>query len=97
MLITRFLLAIYFVLPAESSVFGQTFNDMNAKPATEAPEKVELPGVSQIAADDGGYADAPLGEAQHPRLLARYRKRPAWNVAGVDYATGYPQSVSLSD
>ena len=36
-----------------------------------------------------GKKGAPIRAAQYPTLLDKYRSRPPWNVAGVDYAVGY--------
>lgn len=35
--------------------------------------------------------------ARFPRLLAGYHIRPAWEVAGVDYAVGLPSNVRLTN
>ena len=35
--------------------------------------------------------------AAFPNLLDRYKIRPPWNVAGVDYAVGIPSKLSLKD
>jgi hypothetical protein len=44
-----------------------------------------------------GAAGAQAGAAQHPNLLSGYAVRPAWQVAGVDYAVGVPSSMALKD
>ena len=44
-----------------------------------------------------GASGAPAGTPQYPTLLSGYTKRPPWNVAGVDYAVGYPAGQSLID
>ncbi len=55
-----------------------------------------------------GSANAPAGTPQYPHLLdvnspstqtygENYVTRPAWNVAGADYAVGVPAGVTLKD
>jgi hypothetical protein len=48
-----------------------------------------------------GYADgssgAPAGTPLLPTLLNGYAARPAWKVAGVDYAVGVPSGTSLAN
>ncbi|MCU1340553.1 MAG: hypothetical protein JWO19_6134, partial [Bryobacterales bacterium] len=44
-----------------------------------------------------GAANAPAGAPQLPHLLDGYAVRPAWQVAGVDYAVGVPAGMSLKD
>jgi DnaJ-class molecular chaperone len=44
-----------------------------------------------------GCSGAPAGTAQLPTLLSSYATRPAWNVAGVDYAVGVPAGTTLKD
>ena len=44
-----------------------------------------------------GSANAPAGPPQLPTLLNSYAVRPAWNVAGVDYAVGIPAGTVLKD
>ena len=44
-----------------------------------------------------GSAKAPVGNPQLPNLLSGYSVRPAWQVAGVDYAVGVPTNMTLKD
>jgi Right handed beta helix region len=44
-----------------------------------------------------GAANAPAGTPQLPTLLNGYAVRPAWQVAGVDYAVGVPSGTVLKD
>src|ERR1044072_4816500 len=44
-----------------------------------------------------GKERAPVQTVQFPNLLDKYRARPAWNVAGVDYAVGYASGTVLQD
>lgn len=44
---------------------------------------------------DGGLSGAPAGTPQFPGLLSGYSSRPAWNVAGVDYAVGLKSNCSV--
>ena len=44
-----------------------------------------------------GKKGAPVRAAQYPTLLDKYRSRPPWNVAGVDYAVGYAAGTVLKD
>lgn len=46
---------------------------------------------------DDGSANAVPGTPQMVQLLDRYRTRPSWKVAGVDYAVGIPASKQLMD
>jgi hypothetical protein len=48
-----------------------------------------------MAINDGS-ANAAVGSPQLPNLLSGYAVRPAWQVAGVDYAVG-PTSTPLKD
>src|SRR6476661_6921011 len=47
-----------------------------------------------MAIDDGS-TNAPTGAPQLPNLLSAYAVRPAWQVAGVDYAVGYSSGTAL--
>src|ERR1700730_6133037 len=50
-----------------------------------------------MAINDGS-ANASAGVAQLPGFLNSYgAKRPAWNVAGVDYNVGVPDGLALKD
>ena len=44
-----------------------------------------------------GFSNAPLCTIQHPSLLSRYRIRPRWRVAGVDYCVGYATGTVLKN
>jgi len=44
-----------------------------------------------------GLVGASAGTPQYPNLLSAYAVRPAWNVAGVDYAVGVPAGLVLKD
>ena len=44
-----------------------------------------------------GAASAPRCDAQYPSLLSRYRTRPPWPVAGVDYCVGHPAAIEFKD
>jgi hypothetical protein len=44
-----------------------------------------------------GFSSAPVCAIQHPLLLGRYRVRPHWRVAGVDYCVGHAMSTVLKD
>jgi len=46
---------------------------------------------------DDGSVKAPKGKPQLPQLLSGYAIRPPWRVAGVDYAVGPQQGVTLKD
>jgi hypothetical protein len=46
---------------------------------------------------DDGFGNAPAGTPQFPHLLDAYSIRPAWKVAGVDYAVGIPTGTVLKD
>jgi hypothetical protein len=64
------------------------FSIASTSPATSCPY-----GSSYSDGCTGAYAGTP----QYPNLLAGYAIRPAWNVAGVDYAVGLPEGTVLSD
>lgn len=44
-----------------------------------------------------GTTQASVAPIQRPALLNGYVKRPAWNVAGVDYAVGVPAATVLKN
>lgn len=44
-----------------------------------------------------GSVNAPDCKAQHPDLLKRYKVRPDWRVAGVDYCVGYSTNIALKN
>jgi hypothetical protein len=44
-----------------------------------------------------GCPGASAGNPAFPTLLTRYKARPPWNVAGVDFAVGIPRNVVLKD
>ncbi len=50
-----------------------------------------------IDAFSDGKQKAPVAPVQYPNLLAGYALRPAWTVAGVDYAVGVPAGTVLKD
>ncbi|MBN8968255.1 MAG: hypothetical protein J0G95_07310 [Rhizobiales bacterium] len=57
-------------------------------------------GVASAGIDadiDDGSAHAPACTIQHPSVLTRYRVRPDWRVAGVDYCVGYAAGTVLKD
>jgi hypothetical protein len=100
----RDLLVGVFLLTATSVGAGQS-----AAPITDAdpgelerPLTEQTPGTLPMGCPHGSdFRDGcPVGSAEHPAfstLLNRYRFRPPWNVAGVDYAVGIPSSVILKD
>lgn len=59
------------------------------------------PAATQSCLQNPGYRDGcPIASAEipaFPALLGRYKVRPPWNVAGVDYAVGIPGKLSLKD
>ncbi|MET4275860.1 hypothetical protein ABIB68_004191 [Bradyrhizobium sp. F1.2.2] len=44
-----------------------------------------------------GASGAPHCDVQYPSLLSRYRARPSWPVAGVDYCVGHPAAIEPKD
>ena len=54
------------------------------------------PFSNSFAALDGRQ-NAPIAAPQYPTLLAGYATRPPWQVAGVDYAVGYPSGTVLKN
>lgn len=59
------------------------------------------PRSTQSCLHNSGYQDGcPIASTEipaFPALLDRYKVRPPWNVAGVDYAVGIPTKLSLKD
>jgi hypothetical protein len=53
--------------------------------------------VDPTATLGDGSANAPAGTPQAPTLLNGYAVRPAWMVAGVDYAVGIPSGTTLKN
>lgn len=83
---------------AASAGFCQTTSSGALVVGVVAPA-VARPGGGDVAVGNGkcpyalaGYADgcaaASFGVPSHPNLLAKYKARPPWDVAGVDYAVG---------
>ncbi|WP_271621572.1 hypothetical protein [Bradyrhizobium sp. CCBAU 51745] len=54
-------------------------------------------GPTGSAQKDDHPPDAGACAAQHPLLLSKYRKRPDWPVAGVDFCVGYAVDTVLKD
>ena len=55
-------------------------------------------GAPQASSEQGdGASGAPRCDIQYPELLSRYRARPSWSVAGVDYCVGRPTAIELKD
>lgn len=73
------------------------------------PRMVSSTGMGNFRFPAGGFGafadgsqNAPIGNAQLPRLLDVYSNRAPWKVAGVDYAVGidrslYPLDANLKD
>jgi len=59
------------------------------------------PGDVTLAVSDrptgDGSSSSPDCKIPHSSLLKRYRVRPSWRVAGVDYCVGYPATKALKD
>jgi hypothetical protein len=58
---------------------------------------LSIPKVSDPWINLDGRLNAPSGSAQYPNLLNGYAARPPWRVAGVDYAVGVDQNITLLD
>jgi hypothetical protein len=69
---------------------------LEARVAESGTVVVAIAGSAALRPNDGA-SDAPICKMQHPFLLDRYKARPAWRVAGVDYCVGYPASTVLKD
>lgn len=54
-------------------------------------------GPTGSAQKDDHPPDPGACAAQHPLLLSKYRKRPDWPVAGVDFCVGYAVDTVLKD
>lgn len=90
----RLLLALALLLPISAKAqMGLPLSNVGAfVPVTTPPS-----GCPQGAAYVDGCPGAPTGTAQQPSLLSSYAVRPPWNVAGVDFPTGYPTNITLAD
>lgn len=67
-----------------------------AFPGHAQSEPLVAAGSANSGANDGS-SGAPDCVAQHPGILKRYKVRPDWRVAGVDYCVGYSTSVALKN
>lgn len=56
----------------------------------------ERAATDKSALDDGS-SSAPSCTIQYPSLLTKYRVRPEWRVAGVDYCVGYSTNTPIRD
>lgn len=78
--------------PAFQTISG---NDADAAPTETRPTTI------QSCLKNLGYRDGcpstSLEIPAFPALLDRYKVRPPWNVAGVDYAVGIPGKLTLKD
>lgn len=54
-------------------------------------------GPSSSGQKDARTSDSELCASQHPLLLSRYKWRPSWRVAGVDYCVGHTADTILKD
>lgn len=59
-------------------------------------EPVVTAGSENSGVNDGS-SGAPDCKAQHPDILKRYKVRPDWRVAGVDYCVGTSRSAVLKN
>ncbi|WP_247773366.1 hypothetical protein [Bradyrhizobium sp. 192] len=67
-------------------------------PACSLAGAAEDTGAPRAHSEKGdGASDAPHCDVQYPSLLSRYRVRPSWPVAGVDYCVGHPAAIGLKD
>ena len=89
--------SIFRILLIAASLFGQGGPiAADAAKAGIASESTDGAGIAGAGSDDGS-ARAPACAIQHPSVLTRYKVRPAWRVAGVDYCVGYPADTVLKD
>ena len=83
-------------LPPGAAVTGASGDVANLAGAVTT-----LTGLGVDPPTAGSYVDgsggAPTGTPQLPNILSGYATRPAWQVAGVDYAVGVPSSTVLKD
>jgi hypothetical protein len=63
----------------------------------ESDKKVLRSRALEITPIDDGSSNAPECTIQLPSLLAGYRVRPNWRVAGVDYCVGRSERTPLKD
>jgi hypothetical protein len=66
-------------------------------PSMSAPTAAITAVVTPPPTTQDGSAGAPSGTLQYPTLLAGYKVRPPWKVAGVDYHVGVPDGLVLKD
>ena len=80
---------------------GATITNLAGTPANLSGVVTTLSGLAIDPPPSTGYTDgsanAPVGNPQLPNLLSSYSVRPAWQVAGVDYAVGVPTNMTLKD
>lgn len=62
-----------------------------------SPAPTPTPSPSPVGNADDGSSAAPSGTALRANALAGYPVRPAWKVAGIDYAVGIPSGTVLKD
>ena len=83
----------------EAQITDQTSNLQ--RPAIGSPTRTPSPQAVSICPKGSEYRDgcagASDGRTVFPNLLARYKARPPWNVAGVDFSVGIPTDVLLRD
>ena len=70
---------------------------ISAVPFEQAPCDQSLAVGSTNSGTLDGSSNAPDCKVQHPDLLQRYKVRPDWRVAGVDYCVGYSTSTVLKN
>ena len=70
-----------------------TLEERDAGPGTV---EVATAGSGASPRNDGA-SDAAICKVQYPYLLDRYKARPGWRVAGVNYCVGYPADTALKD
>lgn len=77
----------YLRLPLIVSLFSISLATAGFSDGDKAPPFVQSVAVIDLS---DGAANAPANGVRLSTLLNGYAARPAWNVAGVDYAVGYP-------
>jgi hypothetical protein len=79
----------------KARLLGKTRSALMLLMLVTAPTHVSA--QAQSACPPPPPSPTPSKGAPHPALLASYRTRPPWKVAGIDYPVGVPSGTTLTD
>lgn len=86
--------------PATAASYTMSVTGTGPNTASATAANATTLSASGSCAQGSSYADgcpgAPVASIQYPTLLNGEALRPPWNVAGVDYAVGYPTGTTLT-